>query len=120
MPMFRYTAIDASGKRSNGLLDAINPAAVADRLQRQNCLLLRADEVGKGGWFQELLHADLTIQRGLTKAVVAQFTRELSVMLGAGLDIDRTLRFLGETTEHKRMRDVIQQLRDQVRGGKAL
>jgi general secretion pathway protein F len=120
MPKFRYTAIDVSGKRSSGVLDAANAAAVADRLQRQSYMLLRADEVGKGGWLQELLHADLGVQRGVTRPVIAQFTRELSVMLHAGQDIDRALRFLVETTEHKRVRLLLQQLRDQVRGGKSL
>jgi general secretion pathway protein F len=120
MPKFRYTAIDVSGKRSSGVLDAANTAAVADRLQRQSYMLLRADEVGKGGWLQELLHADLSVQRGVTRTVIAQFTRELSVMLHAGQDIDRALRFLVETTEHKRARLLLQQLRDQVRGGKSL
>lgn len=120
MPRFRYTAIDMAGKRSKGVLDAINAAAVADRLQRQSCMLLCVDEVGKGGWLEDLLHADLSIQRGLTRTAIAQFTRELSVMLEAGQDIDRALRFLVETTEHKRLRQLLQELRDQVRGGKSL
>jgi general secretion pathway protein F len=120
MPKFRYTAIDLSGKRSSGVVEAANTAAVADRLQRQSHLLLRADEIGRAGWLQELLHADLTIQRGVNRTVIAQFTRELSVMLRAGQDIDRALRFLVETAENKRFRQLLQVLRDQVRGGKSL
>ena len=57
MPKFRYTAIDITGKRSKGVLEAVSAAAVADRLQRQSCMLLRADEVGKGGWFDDLIHS---------------------------------------------------------------
>ena len=89
-------------------------------MQRQNYLLLRADEVGKRGWLQELSDADLSFRRGLPTAVIAQFTRELSVMLQAGQDIDRALRFLVETTEQKRVRELLQAMRDQVRGGKSL
>ncbi len=47
MPKFRYTAIDTAGKRSSGVLEAANAAAIADRLHRQSHLLLRADEVGQ-------------------------------------------------------------------------
>ena len=120
MPRFRYTAIDGAGKRSNGVLEAANPDAVADRLQRQSFMLLHADEVGDGGWLQELLRADIRLTRGVNRTAIAQFTRELSVMLSAGQDIDRALRFLVETTDNNRMRRLLQQVRDQVRGGKAL
>ena len=120
MPKFRYTAIDGTGKRSHGVLEAPNPDAVADQLQRQSFMVLSADELAKGSWFQELLQTDIRLTRGVNRAVIAQFTRELSVMLHAGQDIDRALRFLVETTEHKRMRGLLQQVRDQVRGGKAL
>jgi len=51
---------------------------------------------------------------------VAQFTRELSVMLQAGQDVDHALRFLVETCEHKRARAVLRTLRDSVRGGRSL
>lgn len=120
MPKFRYTAIDAAGKRSSGVLEAVNAAQVADRLHARSCHLLRADEIGKQGWLQELAYADLSLRRGLPRTTIAQFTRELSVMLHAGQDIDRALRFLVETAEQKRLRELLQQLRDQVRGGKSL
>jgi general secretion pathway protein F len=120
MPQFRYTAINTAGKRINGVLEAANAAAIADRLHGQSHLLLRADEVGKRVRLWELLEGDITLRRSLTKGAITQFTRELSVMLQAGQDIDHGLRFLVETSETKRARDLLQALRDQVRGGKSL
>jgi general secretion pathway protein F len=120
VPKFRYTAVDTAGKRLNGVIEAASPAAVADRLHRQSFLLLRADEVGKNSRLLEFLHADVEFRRGLPKATIAHFTRELSVMLEAGQDIDHALRFLVETSANKRAREVLQALRDQVRGGKSL
>jgi general secretion pathway protein F len=120
MPKFRYTAIDAAGKRINGVLDAANVVMIADRLHGQSQLLLRVDEVGKRGRVWELLQCEISIQRSLTKAAVTQFTRDLSVMLQAGQDIDHALRFLVETSENKRARQLLQVLRDQVRAGKSL
>jgi general secretion pathway protein F len=120
MPTFRYTAIDAAGKVVHGSLDAASAATVADRLHGQGRLLLRADQVGGRGALSDLLHAELGFDRGLPKAQVAQFTRELAVMLGAGQDIDHALRFLVESAEDKRVRRVIEALRNQVRGGKSL
>jgi general secretion pathway protein F len=120
MPKFRYTAIDTTGKRSTGVLEAANAAAIADRLHRQSRFLLRADEVGERGRLWALLQDEISIQRRLTKTAVAQFTRELSVMLQAGQDIDHALRFLVETSENKDARQLLQALRDQVRAGKSL
>ena len=120
MAKFRYTAVDTSGKRASGFIEAASQAAVADRLQRQRLLLLCVDEVAYDRRFLDFLHLDIALERGLAKSVVARFTREFSVMLQAGQDVDHALRFLVETSENKRARTVLQALRDQVRGGKSL
>ena len=119
MPLFRYTAIDMAGKRTSGTIEAASVVAVADQLHTRHHLLVRADEVGKGGKFAELLHADIRFSRGLPKTAIAQFTRELAVMLEAGQDMDRALRFLAETSSGSAERKIFESLRDQVRGGKS-
>jgi general secretion pathway protein F len=63
---------------------------------------------------------NLDFNRGLPKASIAHFTRELSVMLEAGQDIDHALRFLVETSDNKRTTHILRALRDSVRGGKSL
>lgn len=120
MPKFHYMAIDTAGKSVRGVVDAASASAVADRLHGQGQLLLNADEVGAGGGILDFLHADIALERGLSKAAVAHFTRELSVMLNAGQDIDHALRFLVESSEDKRARRVLEALRNLVRGGKSL
>src|SRR6185437_14492978 len=120
MPLFRYTAIDMAGKRSSGTMEAVSVVAVADYLHGRHHLLVRADEVGKGGKMAELLHMDIRFSRGLPKTAIAQFTRELAVMLEAGQDMDRALRFLAETSHGKTERKIFESLRDHVRGGKSL
>ncbi len=119
MPTFRYTALDGAGKLVRGAVDAASAAIVADQLHGQGRLLLRADAVGKNGRLTDLLRADIAIERGLGKSAIAHFTRELSVMLSAGQDIDHALRFLVETAEDKRVRRILDALRNQVRGGKS-
>lgn len=119
MPVFRYTAIDTAGKRSSGTMEAASVVAVADQLHGRHHLLIRADEVGKEGRLAGLLHADIRLSRGLPKTAIAQFTRELAVMLEAGQDMDRALRFLTETSAGSAERKIFESLRDQVRGGKS-
>jgi general secretion pathway protein F len=120
VPTFRYTAIDGAGKLIRGALDAQNATVVADMLHGQGRLLVRADEVGSANRLSDLLHADIGIERGLPRSVVANFTRELSVMLSAGQDIDHALRFLVESAEDKRAHKLLDTLRNEVRSGKSL
>jgi len=120
LPKFRYTAVDPAGKLVRGSLEAANASLVADQLRGQGRLLLNADEIGKQGGLYDLLHSDFKFERGMSKPMLAHVTRELAVMLEAGQDIDHALRFLVESAENKRVRRVLERLRNQVRGGKSL
>jgi general secretion pathway protein F len=120
VPKFRYTAVDPAGKLVRGSVDAANAALVADQLHGQGRLLLNADEIKGGGGLSGLLNLELNFERGLSKAALAHATRELSIMLQAGQDIDHALRFLVESAENKRVRRIMEQLRNKVRGGKSL
>jgi general secretion pathway protein F len=120
LPLFRYTGIDMAGKRCNGTIEAPNAYTVADYLHGRHLILLRADEVRKADGLLALLNSDIALTRGLSRQAVALFTRELAVMLEAGQDIDRALRFLVDTSDNKAARRIMQSLRDQVRGGKSM
>ncbi len=120
MAQYRYIAIDQNGRETRGLMEATCEAQVIETLHRQGLLPIRADIAGKRNFITELLSTDLTGKGGLTKQDVADVTRELATMLGAGQDLDRALRFIVETAPNKRIARVMQEVRDKVRGGTAL
>jgi general secretion pathway protein F len=115
MPTFRYVAIGSGGKLSQGVLDAPDEAALVERLRRQGSILMRI-EPGR-----RLPGIDLGAFRrnGLRAQEVSDMTRELAVMLGAGQDLDRALRFLVETAPNARSARLLNSLRDAVRDGSA-
>ena len=118
MPSFRYTAVLPSGELAQGLLDAPSESAVIEQLRRQGNLTLKAELADKSrGFVADLLSAEFAQGRALTSSEVANITRELAVMLGAGQDLDRALRFLVDTAPNQRMRAILTQLRDAVRDG---
>lgn len=123
MPMFRYVALTPGGERQTGTMEAATEAAVIDRLQRQGNIPVKAEPAdGKAeGLFAGLL---ATSFGGGGKAIGAQeltnATRELAVMLGAGQDLDRALRFLEETAPNPRVAGVMGALRNAVRDGSPL
>jgi general secretion pathway protein F len=118
MPSYRYTAVSPAGELVQGLLDAPSEQAVIEKLRQQGSLPMRAEAADKSrGLLADLLTAEFGQGRALTGAEVANITRELAVMLGAGQDLDRALRFLVDTAANARMRSVLTQLRDAVRDG---
>jgi general secretion pathway protein F len=118
MAAFRYTAIDPAGQTVRGTMDAASEAEVVSRLQRQGSIPMRAEPAG-GSRFAELLHRDVG-RRGMSRQDVANLTRELSIMLGAGQDLDRSLRFLVDTAPNPRVRATVEALRKTVRDGGSL
>ena len=107
-----------SGELAQGLLDAPSESAVIEQLRRQGSLTLKAEPADKSrGFIADLLSAEFAQGRALTSSEVANITRELAVMLGAGQDLDRALRFLVDTAASPRMRAILTQLRDAVRDG---
>jgi general secretion pathway protein F len=118
MPSFRYTAVSPAGELVQGVLDAASEQAVIEKLRQQGSLPMRAEPADKSrGFFADLLRADFGQGRALTGGEVANMTRELAVMLNAGQDLDRALRFLVDTSPSARMKAVLTQLRDAVRDG---
>src|SRR5260370_38791532 len=120
MPSFRWSAVNSGGDVARGVMEAADRAAVVERLQRQGQIVLRADlAAGRGGW-ADLLQIELGRSRGLDKASLSEVTRELSIMLGAGQDLDRALRFVVENTRNARARTILGNVRDKVRSGSSL
>jgi general secretion pathway protein F len=118
VPSYRYTAVSPAGEMIQGVLDAPSEQAVIDKLHRAGNLPMRAELADKpGGFLAELLSAEFGRGRALTGDEVANITRELAVMLGAGQDLDRGLRFLVDTAPNARMKGILTQLRDAVRDG---
>ena len=118
MPSFRYTAILASGETASGLLDAPSEQAVIELLRRQGSLPVRAEPAERGRKpFAEILGAKFGGPQQLSGQDVAEATRELAVMLGAGQDLDRALRFLVDTADRKHVRALLTQVREAVRDG---
>jgi len=81
---------------------------------------LCADPADRRRELSELLRIELGGARGLDKAALSEVTRELAIMLAAGQDLDRALRFVVDNTRSVRARAILGNVRDKVRGGSSL
>lgn len=120
MPSFRWSAVNPGGDVARGMMEAPDRATVVERLQRQGQIVLRADPAdARRGW-ADLLQIELRRSRSLDKATLAEITRELAIMLAAGQDLDRALRFVVDNTRNARARIILGSVRDKVRSGSSL
>jgi general secretion pathway protein F len=115
MPSFHYEAIAPGGTLSHGVIEAADVAGVVAQLRRRGCIPMHT-ELATSSRFAAF---DMERRRRLRRREVADFSRELAVMLNAGQDLDRGLRFLIETAGRPRVAAVLGELRDAVRDGSA-
>jgi general secretion pathway protein F len=120
MPSFRWSAINGGGDVVRGIMEAPDRLAVVERLQRQGQVVLRADPADQRRGLADLLQIELGRARALDKATLGEITRELAIMLTAGQDLDRALRFVVDNTRNTRARAILGNVRDKVRGGSSL
>ncbi len=120
MASFRWSAINGGGEVVHGVMEGPDRAAIVDRLQRQGQTVLRAEQAGHRRGLTDLLQIEIGGARGIDKNAQAEVTRELAIMLGAGQDLDRALRFVVENTRSARARIILGRVRDKVRSGSSL
>ena len=120
MPSYRWSAINGGGDVVRGIMEAPDRLAVVERLQRQGQVVLRADPADQRRGLADLLQIELGRARALDKATLGAITRELAIMLAAGQDLDRALRFVVDNARNTRARAILGNVRDKVRGGSSL
>lgn len=118
MSMFRYRAISAAGEALTGRMEASSVADVVARLQDQGHTPLEAapaDGAASGSGIAALFR-----KGPFTGDQLAQFTHQLATLLGAGQPLDRALGILLDLPEGERAKNLVERVRDRVRGGTTL
>ena len=125
MPVFRYKAVGPGGEVSAGEFDAANEAEIVDRLRDQGLMPMQV-AIAPGGVTGTAPPGARAARRPLFEARrvnrdhLLAITRELATLLRAGLPLDRALELLIELAPAPPVAAMLQQIRDDVRGGKAL
>ncbi|MFO1316069.1 MAG: type II secretion system F family protein [Burkholderiales bacterium] len=127
MPLYRYRAVSPSGEVAVGELDAANEGEIVGRLRDQGLMPTQiAHAAGGAGTVAALPGAARGGRRSLfepktvTRDQLLAFTRELATLLQAGLPLDRSLEMLIGLAPTPPVAALLQGVRDDVRGGKAL
>lgn len=109
MQSFAYTALEPSGKRKTGFLDAADKDAAIAQLSAQGAYVLEIKP-----------QAAVAVTRNTKKASrqdVALFTRRMADLAAAGLPLDRVLQVVAEQSEAGQLIAIAEQALADVRTG---
>ncbi|HEY4428284.1 MAG TPA: type II secretion system F family protein [Solirubrobacteraceae bacterium] len=114
MSTYVFKAIDLTGGKARGEVEAESKQAVSDQLKQRGLIVL--DIADK--------HSSREIEFGFAKRVKANelaiFSRQLSTMISSGMSILRSLYVLEEQTESKFLKETIVAVRKDVEAGLSL
>src|SRR5947208_3696019 len=114
MPAFRFEALDANGKSTNGLLEADTARAARAQLRAQSLVPMSVSQVAAQGAKGEGLRFT---RRVFSSTGLAVWTRQLAGLVGSGLPLERSLTALSDEAEDPKQRELVAHLRSEVNAG---
>jgi len=119
MPVFEYTAINAAGKRVKGMLDAETAPAARQKLREMELMPAQVGETARAARpLREITLSEL-LARPKT-ADIALFTRQLAVLLQAGMPLVDAFNAVLEQIDNKRLVKIVYQIKETISEGAAL
>ena len=119
MPRYRYTAVKDLSESVEGYMEAANKSAVVNRLHASGHTPIRVHEVGVSS-IAGMDVAELFRSRRISHATLALITRQLAMLLHAGLALDEALGIVGELVDRKHEKECLRSLLDGISGGTTL
>ena len=117
MAVYTYKGVDAAGKNVKGVQDAESPKALRALLRRDGVLATQVLEQAEAA---RLKSRDVDLGRyfrRVSPAAVAVATRQLSVLLRAGIPLVESLNALTDQIDHPEMKHAFTDTRDKVNEG---
>jgi type IV pilus assembly protein PilC len=112
-------AVDSTGKRSNGVVEAADKVSAQRALRQRNLTVVKLNE-GR----QAAAKNSESIFAGFSGRVrprdLTLFSRQFATMIGSGLTILRALMILEEQVESKNLKAVIAEVATDIESGRAL
>lgn len=120
MPKFKYVGFTADGKKVENSIDADSIRDAKKILRRQN---IRATKVVAPSFFEADL-GQFMVEKGLARpfgrAELMRFTRQLSILINAGVPILECMEILHKQEQNMVLKRVVKNIAMQIEEGKSL
>jgi len=121
MPVYEYSGLNSSGKTQKGILDADGPVAARQKLRDSGIFPVEVKEAlskSKGS-----LSGPVSVfgfLKGVKPPEVSAITRQLSILLTAGLPLVKSLEALISQITNPMLKKIMAQIKDSVNQGNGL
>ena len=116
MTQFIYKALTPAGEQLEGQMDATSKAEVIGKIQAAGNIPLLAKELSSGFSLENLLAS----RKNVSQKQIGEFTDPLATLLNSGMPLERSLTVMIDLIDNERLRIMVEQIRDKVRGGGTL
>ena len=116
MPAYQFTAIDASGKQQKGVLEGDSARQIRQQLRDKELIPVTVDPVEQ----KDKHNSNRWFQKKITAYDLALFTRQLSVLVAAGIPLEEALRAVGKQSEKSHVQNLLMSVRSKVMEGHSL
>lgn len=118
MSNYFYTAKNFEGKTKSGFLEASSRNELAKILREEGYILIFAESQENKGWLKFLASIFISKIGGVSLKEKINFASNLSVMINAGLSLNRALEILAEQSESRYFKKIILDIQENVKKGK--
>jgi general secretion pathway protein F len=109
MPIYSYRSSTMDGTIVEGAIEATDKKSAVEKIKDKGVIPLKVTIPKEGIKWRVRLKS--------SAGDLLTFSSELSVLLGAGLPLDRSLNILTEISENRRMKRVVRSVVESIRGG---
>ncbi len=124
MPVFEYKGLTEAGKPTHGLRDADSAKTLRGLLRKEGIYLTEVVGQKEAAGGSSAKPGDVDVKKlfsaRITTTDVAIMTRQLAVLIGAGVALVEALGALQEQVDHERLKLVVSQVKQKVNEGSSL
>jgi general secretion pathway protein F len=120
MPIFEYSALDRSGKKLKGTIDADSLRQARSKLRNQNIFPTDLTESGRSVAFNPSDVTKYFQRNSISQKELAITTRQLATLVNAGLPLVMALSSTAEQIESESIRRIMVTVREEVERGNSL
>ncbi|MCG6535457.1 MAG: type II secretion system F family protein, partial [Syntrophales bacterium LBB04] len=120
MPIYEYLALDDTGRKTKGIIDAGNMLAARQKLRESGIYPVELQETGARDKEEIGSSGTDSIFGKVRFNDVSIMTRQLATLLGAGLPLVPSLSTLVSQTTHRQLKKTLAKIREEVNEGNSL
>lgn len=114
--LFTYDAVDSTGNKKKGNIEAINETVAITSLQRRGLIIVSIKDKDKKG----ILNMELTMFERVTNKEIVILSRQIATLFEAQVSALRIFRLLGGEAENPAVRKMMTKIADDLQAGSTI